>query len=178
LVSAYGDFDHRTGGHLILWDLNLLIEFPPDYTICLPSALFVHSNVPLAREEETRHSITSFTAAGIFRWVAFGMKTKAESSSEDIKKVAKKWYKKEFKEGIKTWTKLADLLEDFEIEAESTQLIEDPAKQTRKLLEDEKKKGKKRALSVSDDVVPVPQYSKVTRYCLRSSSRNQLAPEV
>ena len=27
-VLAFGDFDPTQGGHLILWDLNLMIEFP------------------------------------------------------------------------------------------------------------------------------------------------------
>ncbi|THU76661.1 hypothetical protein K435DRAFT_587864, partial [Dendrothele bispora CBS 962.96] len=32
-VTALGNFDYRKGGHLVLWDLGLVIEFPPGWTI-------------------------------------------------------------------------------------------------------------------------------------------------
>ncbi|KAJ7620521.1 hypothetical protein DFH06DRAFT_1010638, partial [Mycena polygramma] len=38
-------FDPNLGGHLILWDLNLVIRFPPGSSIFIPSALLRHSNV-------------------------------------------------------------------------------------------------------------------------------------
>ncbi|KAJ7867294.1 hypothetical protein B0H13DRAFT_1897597 [Mycena leptocephala] len=28
-ITAFGDFDYRKGGHLILWDCKLILEFPP-----------------------------------------------------------------------------------------------------------------------------------------------------
>ncbi|KAL7278946.1 hypothetical protein ACG7TL_006778 [Trametes sanguinea] len=36
-ITALGSFDHRLGGHLILWDLGLIIEFPPGATVLIPS---------------------------------------------------------------------------------------------------------------------------------------------
>ncbi|KAF9439705.1 hypothetical protein P691DRAFT_638068, partial [Macrolepiota fuliginosa MF-IS2] len=38
-VIALGQFDHTSGGHLILWDFDLVIELPPGAVILLPSAL-------------------------------------------------------------------------------------------------------------------------------------------
>ncbi|KAJ7713791.1 hypothetical protein B0H16DRAFT_1341045 [Mycena metata] len=67
-VTAFGNFDPDKGGHLILWDLMLIIRFPPSATIFLPSALLRHSNVVI-QESETQYSFTQFTAAGIFRFV-------------------------------------------------------------------------------------------------------------
>lgn len=66
--SAY---DYKRGGHLILWDLGLVIEFPPGCVIILPSALITHSNIPIGPHER-RHSATFFTAAGLLRWYVNG----------------------------------------------------------------------------------------------------------
>ncbi|KAL0568690.1 hypothetical protein V5O48_013296 [Marasmius crinis-equi] len=70
-VYATGDYDYREGGHLILWDLGLVIEFPPGTFIFLPSALLEHSNVCI-REGERRSSMVLFSASGLFRWVHNG----------------------------------------------------------------------------------------------------------
>ncbi|KAJ7778948.1 hypothetical protein B0H16DRAFT_1711298 [Mycena metata] len=50
-VTAFGDFDPTRGGHMILWDLKLVIEFPPGSTILIPSATLAHSNIPVAKTE-------------------------------------------------------------------------------------------------------------------------------
>lgn len=67
-VTALGDFDHRLGGHLVLWDLKLVIEFPPGATILIPSAILRHSNIA-TQPGESRYSITQYAAGGLFRWV-------------------------------------------------------------------------------------------------------------
>ncbi|KAJ7462645.1 hypothetical protein B0H11DRAFT_1734876 [Mycena galericulata] len=67
-ITALGDFDPNRGGHLILWDLRLVIRFPPGSTIFIPSALLRHSNVAI-QQGEKRFSFTQYTAAGIFRFV-------------------------------------------------------------------------------------------------------------
>ncbi|KAJ3886728.1 hypothetical protein GG344DRAFT_69418 [Lentinula edodes] len=41
------------GGHLVLWDLGLVIRFPPGSTILFPSSLITHSTIPI-QEGETR----------------------------------------------------------------------------------------------------------------------------
>ncbi|KAK0435336.1 uncharacterized protein EV420DRAFT_1653282 [Desarmillaria tabescens] len=46
-VTALGRFNPKQGGHLILWDLKLVIEFPPGSTILFPSAILRHSNTPI-----------------------------------------------------------------------------------------------------------------------------------
>lgn len=48
------------------------MEFPPGAGVIVPSASVVHSNVPIAADE-TRHSATFFTAAGILRWYFNGL---------------------------------------------------------------------------------------------------------
>ena len=70
-VTAFGDFNPENGGHLILWECGLVIEFPPGSTILLPSAIISHSNIKIAQNER-RYSFTQYTAGGIFRWVENG----------------------------------------------------------------------------------------------------------
>lgn len=67
-VTALGNFDPDAGGHLVLWDLGIYIRFPPGSTILIPSALVVHSNLPI-RQGDTRCSLTQYTAGSLFRWV-------------------------------------------------------------------------------------------------------------
>ncbi|KAJ7281713.1 hypothetical protein C8J57DRAFT_1056475 [Mycena rebaudengoi] len=73
-ITAFGNFNPDLGGHLILWDLRLIICFPPGSTIMIPSALLRHSNVSI-QQGEARYSFTQFTASGLFRWVYNGKQT-------------------------------------------------------------------------------------------------------
>ncbi|KAJ7683473.1 hypothetical protein B0H17DRAFT_941843 [Mycena rosella] len=67
-ITALGNFNYKKGGHLILWDCKLIIEFPPGTTILIPSAAIFHSNIPIT-DGERRYSFTQYTAGGIFRWI-------------------------------------------------------------------------------------------------------------
>ncbi|KAH9923230.1 uncharacterized protein B0H18DRAFT_955931 [Fomitopsis serialis] len=86
-ISALGDFDPQKGGHLVLWDLKLVIEFPPGSTVMIPSATLRHSNTQV-QENEERFSITQYTAGGIFRWVDQGLQPSAAyySSLDNIER--------------------------------------------------------------------------------------------
>ncbi|EIW55165.1 uncharacterized protein TRAVEDRAFT_39488 [Trametes versicolor FP-101664 SS1] len=70
-ITAIGDFDPVEGGHIILWEAQLVIEFPPGSTILIPSAVIHHSNTTI-RPHESRYSITQYSAGGLFRWVECG----------------------------------------------------------------------------------------------------------
>ncbi|KAI0715495.1 hypothetical protein C8T65DRAFT_828681 [Cerioporus squamosus] len=76
-VVALGDFDPNEGGHLILWDLKLLIRFPHGAIIFLPSALLVHSKT-VVPEGQRRYSFTQYTAGGLARWVECGFQSQKE----------------------------------------------------------------------------------------------------
>ncbi|KAF8214561.1 hypothetical protein K438DRAFT_1562944, partial [Mycena galopus ATCC 62051] len=81
-VQALGNFDATKGGHLVLWDLKLVVEFPAGALILLPSATIAHSNVPVqAGEEHT--SFTQFSAGGIFRHIDNGFRTVEGLREED-----------------------------------------------------------------------------------------------
>ncbi|KAJ7788209.1 hypothetical protein B0H14DRAFT_3577370 [Mycena olivaceomarginata] len=76
-ITALGRFNPDLGGHLVLWDLKLIIRFPPGSTILIPSAIIWHSNSPVA-VHEFRASFTQYTAGGLFRWIRNGFKTDSE----------------------------------------------------------------------------------------------------
>ncbi|PBK59168.1 hypothetical protein ARMSODRAFT_899663, partial [Armillaria solidipes] len=76
-ITALGRFNARRGGHLVLWDLKLVIDFPPGSTILIPSAILRHSNTAIAKCER-RYSFTQYTVGGLFRWVDYGCRSSEE----------------------------------------------------------------------------------------------------
>ncbi|PPQ82483.1 hypothetical protein CVT26_012846, partial [Gymnopilus dilepis] len=92
-VTALGNFNPRLGGHLVLWECKLVIEFPPGATILLPSAVVAHSNTPI-QDNERRYSFAQYTAGGIFRWVENDCKLAddyyASLSPEDLEAALKR----------------------------------------------------------------------------------------
>jgi hypothetical protein len=82
-ITALGDFDPDKGGHLILWDLKLIVRFPPGSTILIPSALIRHSNTSIGPHEK-RFSFTQYTPAGVFRFVDNGFRSEEEVNSTEM----------------------------------------------------------------------------------------------
>ncbi|KAI0055072.1 hypothetical protein BV25DRAFT_1816152, partial [Artomyces pyxidatus] len=79
-VTALGDYDPKTGGHLYLWDLRIVIEFPPGSTILLPSSIILHGH---QRPGETRQSFTQYCAGSLVRWYMYGFRTEEAVKAED-----------------------------------------------------------------------------------------------
>ncbi|KAJ7810466.1 hypothetical protein B0H13DRAFT_2243450 [Mycena leptocephala] len=110
-ITALGFFDPDLGGHLVLWDLKLIICFPPGSTILIPSAILRHSNVRIGTTE-TRHSFTQYTAAGLFRWVDNSFKsdlTVTEETRYDLEAQAQRadaWHTRWF-DGINSFKRWA-----------------------------------------------------------------------
>jgi hypothetical protein len=73
-ITSLGRFDPKRGGHLVLWGIRRVVEFPPGSTVLIPSAAIAHSNVGI-QAGERRYSFTQYTAGGIFRWVDQGFQT-------------------------------------------------------------------------------------------------------
>ncbi|KAJ8497198.1 hypothetical protein ONZ45_g12162 [Pleurotus djamor] len=93
-ITALGNFDPDLGGHLVLWDLKVVIRFPPGSTLLVPSGVVRHSNLPI-QPHETRYSITQYSAGSLFRWVNNGYRSDKDllahlartgSSSEDFQR--------------------------------------------------------------------------------------------
>ncbi|THU79111.1 hypothetical protein K435DRAFT_823949 [Dendrothele bispora CBS 962.96] len=74
-VTALGNFDSKLGGHIVLWDLKVVLEFP--------SALLLHSNVGV-QAHETCYSLTQYTAGGIWRWLDAGGRTESQLNQGEL----------------------------------------------------------------------------------------------
>ena len=109
-ITALGQFDWKRGGHLVLWDMEVVIEFPPGTTILIPSATLRHSNVDL-HPGDTRMSFTQYSAGGLFRWVDQGFRTAARLKAVDRK--GKERFDRESKErwemGLGLFSTLSEL---------------------------------------------------------------------
>ncbi|KAJ6458778.1 hypothetical protein C8R45DRAFT_843668 [Mycena sanguinolenta] len=71
LIGALGSFNPDIGGHIVLWDYNCIIRFPPGCNSLIPSTVITHSNTPVAENEE-HFSLIQYSASSLFRWVANG----------------------------------------------------------------------------------------------------------
>ncbi|PBK66648.1 hypothetical protein ARMSODRAFT_989317 [Armillaria solidipes] len=93
-ITALGRFDPRFGGHLVLWDLKLVLDFSPGSTILIPSAILRHSNTTIGRSKR-RYSFTQYTY-----W--------ASLDADGLVK-ARKTQEERWKLGLSMFTKLEDL---------------------------------------------------------------------
>ncbi|EIM83652.1 uncharacterized protein STEHIDRAFT_45275, partial [Stereum hirsutum FP-91666 SS1] len=93
-VNSAGKYDPKRGGHMVLLDFNLIIEFPPGSTILLPSSIVRHGNTPIA-DHETRYSFTMFVPGPLLRWVHHGFKPAG--------RLSKKQQAKLYGEGNQQW---------------------------------------------------------------------------
>ncbi|KAJ2932129.1 hypothetical protein H1R20_g4968, partial [Candolleomyces eurysporus] len=50
-ITSGGTFNYKKGGHLVLKQYRLIVEFPPCVTILLPSAIVSHGNLPISPGE-------------------------------------------------------------------------------------------------------------------------------
>ncbi|KAI0054473.1 hypothetical protein BV25DRAFT_1767757, partial [Artomyces pyxidatus] len=73
-ITALGSFDYKKGGHVYLWELGLVIEFPSGGLALITSGSVHHGNTPI-QAGETRYSFTQYVAGGLFRWAAYGFRT-------------------------------------------------------------------------------------------------------
>ncbi|KAJ6495935.1 hypothetical protein DFH09DRAFT_854631, partial [Mycena vulgaris] len=107
-ITALGNFDPNKGGHLILWDLRLVICFPPGCSTIIPSAILRHSNVSI-QQGETGYSFTQFTSAGDFRFGENGfrsdklLKKRGRTQAEKAQLVEEQM--KHFSEGLQMYSK-------------------------------------------------------------------------
>lgn len=76
-IHPLGDYDHTTGGHLVLWDLKMAVEFPAGSTALIMSSLLFHSSLAVGPGEE-RSVFTQFCPEGLLRYADNGLKTDKE----------------------------------------------------------------------------------------------------
>jgi hypothetical protein len=73
-ITSAGTYNPLKGGHIVLYDLKLLVVFPPGSTVLIPSATMPHGNTPIS-SHETRYTMTQHCAGGLLRWIKYGFKT-------------------------------------------------------------------------------------------------------
>lgn len=99
-ITSLGSFDPTRGGHLVLWQCGLVIEFPPGSTVLIPSAVISHSNTAIGPDER-RYSFTQYSAGSLFRWAEHGCQLdedyyaglSEEEIEEDKRQDAERWKK-------------------------------------------------------------------------------------
>jgi len=72
-VTSLGSYDATKGGHLVLWEYRLVIEFHRvsaglHHLACIWSDC---SNVPV-QLDESQYSVVQYSAGALFRWVENG----------------------------------------------------------------------------------------------------------
>ncbi|KAJ7661510.1 hypothetical protein DFH06DRAFT_988371, partial [Mycena polygramma] len=77
ILTALGKYGYMHGGHIILWDLGLVVSFPPGATILLPPSIIRYSFVKV-RAGEHRYAVLQWAGAGIFRWYTNGKRSDLE----------------------------------------------------------------------------------------------------
>ena len=111
-ICALGHYDPQRGGHLVLWDLGLIIEFPPGSTILIPSAILKHSNTRIGTGE-TRYSFTLHVAAGLFCWVYNGFCSDLtwEGNATQEQRAEREHHRQtRWQRGLSMFSKLSDLV--------------------------------------------------------------------
>lgn len=76
-ITALGQFNPNTGGHLVLRELGIVTEFPPGATVLIPSAVVTHYNAKIEKGE-TRYSFTQFAAGSLFSFIDNGMRSEKD----------------------------------------------------------------------------------------------------
>jgi hypothetical protein len=116
-LTALGAYDHKLGGHLILFGLKLAIQFPVGSTVLIPSGCMEHGNTPVG-EGETRLSIAQYAAGGLLRWVAYRFRSAKSLLKSKAGKRLKKTIDKEagerWREGLAMFSTLGGLQADVE----------------------------------------------------------------
>jgi hypothetical protein len=112
-VHSGGNYDHKRGGHIILFNLKLIIEFPTGSDVIIPSAALTHGNTPI-QPGETRVSFTQYCSGGLFRWVQYGFRTLKDLAKCNPKLKAKLDRKAEghWKAALGRFSKISELHKD------------------------------------------------------------------
>ena len=68
----WGPYDYKKGGHLVLFDIDKIIEFSPGSHILIPSVVMHHhGNTPIQTHEK-HMGFTQYAAGALFQLVDNG----------------------------------------------------------------------------------------------------------
>lgn len=80
-ITSGGNFNHKLGRHLILFDWDVAVEFPSGSTIIIPSSSLRHGNAAI-QHGKTCISITQYCTGGLICWVQYGFRSVKSCSSQ------------------------------------------------------------------------------------------------
>ncbi|KAI9459294.1 hypothetical protein HD554DRAFT_2029362 [Boletus coccyginus] len=109
-IFACGSYDPTLGGHLILFNLGLVIQFPPGSTILVPSGTIRHGNTA-TQPHEKRQSFTQYCPGGLLRWVAYGFKA-VKAATKSVKQHFDETHKERCIYATGLFSKVHELHED------------------------------------------------------------------
>jgi len=113
-ITFLGQFNLHKGGQLILWDLGLVIDFPPGSTIEIPSAIIQHSNTAIQPGEE-HFSFTHYAAGGLFHYVKNGLQSDKTFMKEATEAELKQWEEEcqwQWRDGLGLFSKMSEFEPD------------------------------------------------------------------
>lgn len=110
-ITPLGHFNAKKGGHLVLWDLGLVVDFPAGSTVLIPSALILHSNTSIGHGE-TRFSIVQYVAGGLFRWVNNGHMTEVDKQAKTTIQEHDLEQKPRWEKAVNMFTKVDELMDE------------------------------------------------------------------
>ncbi|KAF7965357.1 hypothetical protein HWV62_44269 [Athelia sp. TMB] len=67
-ITSAGSYNPKLGGHIVLFDIDKIVEFPPGSTVLIPSSIMRHGNTPI-QAGEMRVGMTQYAAGALFRYV-------------------------------------------------------------------------------------------------------------
>ena len=111
-IFALGSYDPTLGSHLILFNLGLVIQFPPGSTILVPSGTIHHGNITI-RPNETRQSFTQYCPGSLLQWVAYGFMV-VKSVSADVWKHFEDTHEERCRKATNLFSKMGELYKDRE----------------------------------------------------------------
>ncbi|KAK6984036.1 hypothetical protein R3P38DRAFT_2577012 [Favolaschia claudopus] len=77
IITSVGKYRYLHGGHIILWDFGIVVQFPPGTHIFIPAGLIRYSFVKV-QPHETRYSIVQWAGSGIQRFLDNNNRTDLE----------------------------------------------------------------------------------------------------
>jgi hypothetical protein len=111
VITSIGNYDHKQGGHVVLWDDNKIIELPSGASVMFVAGTKRYSFVPVGRNEE-RFLFRQFCNAGVLRWIEKGGYSDSEFDMVMSPEVIAAWEERRAGRGAasaKLFTRLNDI---------------------------------------------------------------------
>jgi hypothetical protein len=111
-ITPLGTFNSVMGGHLILWDLGIVAEFPSGCTALIPSSIIRHSNTSLL-PGEVRHVIVQYASGSLFRWAHNNLmpdqQRLRQAEPEDQDRMRREEQERRWREAVASFTTMDEL---------------------------------------------------------------------